>query len=394
MVLGVLAVLLSFISKAASPTVWGTLDSQPGHAATEHKAGVTMAMFEFNWGAFEPAQGTLSASYLAAMKSELAAYTAAGDQVTLGLGLEDPPSWVFSLADATYTDNTGAASPDANLVFSAAVRSAAATYLSLVAAKMPLTSFAAIRLGAGTGDGEMLYPGDGTYWAFDHAALTGTGLAAGMTRNPDPSWRPGRSGLTQAQISAWVSWYIGGLDNLTGWEMTTLGGLGFHGTYELLTPGSGTRPDGLAQTERANLSDDGTTGVGAVWNLYYAQLPSKTSAMAYISSVADQSGGNDSCQATDTTLPLTSTTMDSWSATRWITRIAHQYGLSTGGENPGLNLPASLDTFYTNTGPSGMMAAAIRQARTCGLTDFYWAHDIHLWDGTIPFTTYTTMIKG
>jgi len=112
--------------------------------------------------------------------------------------------------------------------------------------------------------------------------------------------------------------------------------------------------------------------------------------MAYISSVADNSGGNDSCQPADTTLPLTSPAMDTWSATRWITRIARQYGLTIGGENPGLNLPASLDTFYTDTTGAGMMAAATRQARTCGLTDFYWAHDIHLWDGTIPFTTYTT----
>jgi hypothetical protein len=382
-------------SAATTPALtWGTLDSQPGHAAAEARAGVKMAMFEFSWASFEPAQGAVSASYLATMKSELAAYAAAGQQVTLGLGLENPPSWVFTLPDATYTDNTGATSPDANLVFSAAVRAAAAGYLTLAAANIPLTAFAAIRLGAGTGDGEMLYPGDGTYWAFDHAALTGAGLAAGMTRNPDPSWRPGHPGLTQAQIAAWASWYIGGLDNLTGWEMTTLTRLGFTGTYQLLTPGSGTRPDALTQTERHNLPDDGTTGAGAVWNLYYAQLPAKTRVMAYISSVADQSGGNDSCQASDTTLPLTSATMDSWSATRWITRIARQNGLTAGGENPGLNLPASLDTFYTNTGPSGMMTAALRQARTCALTDYYWAHDIHLWDGTIPFTLYASSIAG
>jgi hypothetical protein len=41
-----------------------------------------------------------------------------------------------------------------------------------------------------------------------------------------------------------------------------------------------------------------------------------------------------------------------------------------------------------------MMATALAQARSCGFTVFYWAHDIHLWDGTIPFTTYTTMIAA
>src|SRR4249919_1542850 len=80
-------------SASTTPTLtYGTLDTQPGNATVEHKAGVTNAMFEFNWASFEPTQGVLSASYLATMKSELAAYTAAGQKVTLGLGLEDPPS--------------------------------------------------------------------------------------------------------------------------------------------------------------------------------------------------------------------------------------------------------------------------------------------------------------
>ena len=56
-------------------------------------------------------------------------------------------------------------------------------------------------------------------------------------------------------------------------------GLGLHHPPSwVFTPGSGTRPDTLTQAEQANLSTDGTTGAGAggaVWNLYYAQLPSK-----------------------------------------------------------------------------------------------------------------------
>jgi hypothetical protein len=34
-------------------------------------------------------------------------------------------------------------------------------------------------------------------------------------------------------------------------------------------------------------------------------------------------------------LPLTDPDMDSWSATRWITRIAAADNLRAGGENPG-----------------------------------------------------------
>jgi len=265
LVLGSLAAALSLNAHASTPPasfpLWGTLDTQTNTAATEGQAGI-MAMFEYNWASFEPTQGVLSPSYLTTMKYELASYQAAGQKVTLGLGLENPPSWVFNLADSTFVDQKGDVSTEANFVFSQAVRTAAAQFLSLVNAAIPMSNFYAIRLTSG-GDGEMLYPGGGTYWAFDKAALTGSGLASGMTRNPDPSWKPGTAGLTQAQISTWVNWYVGGLDNVTNWQMQTLTSLGFTGYYETVTPGSGTRPDYLTQTEQANLSNDGTTGVGA-----------------------------------------------------------------------------------------------------------------------------------
>ena len=393
LVLGSAALVAGLQASAtpATPTLFGTLDTQPTTVAADGSSDVSMAMFEYNWASFEPSPGVFSASYLATMKSELAAYQAAGMKVTLGLGLQNPPSWVTSLADGTYIDQTGAHSSEANFVFSAAVRQAAAGYLKQVAADIPLSNFYAIRLTSG-GDGEMLYPGGGTYWAFDKAALTGTGLAAGMTRNPDPSWKPGTAGLSQAQIAAWVNWYVGGLDKVTNWQMQTLTGLGFNGYYETVTPGSGTRPDDLTQTEQQNLSNDGTTGVGAVWNLYYAMLPTKTNVIAYISSVADNSGGNDDCQSSDTGVSLTSSTMDSWSATRWISAIAHHDGLALGGENPGYGIPASIDSFYTNTSSTGMMATALGQAQSCGFQVYYWAHDIHLWDGTLPFSLYASSI--
>jgi hypothetical protein len=375
---------------ATTPMIYGTLDTQTSTAATEAKAGVTMAMLELNWASFEPTNGTVSASYVATMKSELAAYQSAGMKVTLGLGMHFTPSWVFKLANSKYTDQNGNASGEANFVFSAAVRQAAATYLKLVSQNLPLSSFWAIRLTSG-GDPEMLYPGGGAYWAFDHAALTGSGLPSGMTANPYPNWRPGKSGLTQAQIDQWVNWYIGGLANVTTWQIQTLGGLGFNGYYETVTPGSGTRPDGLASTEKANLSNDGTTGVGAVWDRYYGMLYKKPNVIAYISSVADLSGNDDLCAADDDTTPVTSPAMDSWSAARWISRLAVADNLLIGGENPGYGIPASLNAHYTDTSSSGEMADALRQARTCHFTVYYWAHDVHLWDGTLPFSLYQTM---
>src|SRR5580698_6536465 len=316
-----------------------SLNTHAATAATESAGGVKMAMMEFDWADYETSQGTFSASYMAGIQTQLKAYKAAGMKVTLGLGMAAPPQWVFKLANATYIDQNGNVSAEPDFVFSAAVRAAAVTYLNKIAANVPLSTFWAIRLNSG-GDGEMLYPG------------------------------------------------------VTGWQMTTLSGLGFTGYYQLLTPGSGTRPDVLTEAEAANLPADGTTNAGAVWQLYYADLPTTSNVMAYVSSVADQSGANDTFVTSDDSLALTTPSMDSWSATRWITRIANQYGLTVGGENPGYNDPASLNTFYTNTSTTGEMAVSLAQARSCGFTVFYWAHDTDLWDGTLPFADYAAEISS
>ena len=379
------------VHNSPSSTLFGTLDTQVSTVATEKKDGISVAMFELNWASFEPSEGVFSTSYIVTMRSYLQAFRTARMRVTLGLGLEDTPSWVFSLPDSRYVNQDGDTSSEADFVFSAAVRQAAAAYLARVAADLPLSNFWAIRLTSG-GDDEMLYPPGGAYWAFGNAAMTGAGLAPTMTPNPFPDWRPGQPGLTPAQLDRWVNWYIGGLDNVTNWQMHILSGLGYTGYYQLVTPGSGTRPDDLSAEEHQNLPTGTPTGVGAVWSRYYALLPDKTDAVAYVSSVADESGDDDSCQRGDDSLPLTSSVMDSWSATRWISRIAAAAGLRVAGENAGYSMPVSLDFQYTNRGSTGMMADVVRQATSCKFQVFYWAHDINLWDGTVPYALYVGYI--
>lgn len=379
-------------SRAAPALLFGTLDTEPASMGPNKQAGASVAMFELDWSSFEPQPGEFRTSYINSMKSFLQDFRAAGMHVTLGLGLQDPPSWVSSLPDGTYVDQTGAVSQEADLVFSEAVREAAARYLKEVAAALPFADFWAIRLTSG-GDDEMLYPPGGSYWAFNHAALTGDGLPPTMKPNPFPNWRPGNSGLSPSQIDQWVNWYVQGLDDVTAWQMSTISALGFTGYYQLVTPGSGTRPDTLQAQEADNLPD-GVTGVGAVWDRYYAMLPDKSKAIAYISSVADLSGDDDSCQPGDNSLALTSPVLDSWSATRWITRIAAANHLLVAGENPGYGLPASLNAHYQDTSARGMMADAIRQASACGFQVFYWAHDKDFANGTIPRSLYQLDISA
>jgi Beta-galactosidase len=399
MVLALAAIVLAVPSGARSstglqpsPVLFGTLDTQPASLSDDRQAGVSVAMFELDWSSFEPQQGQFDSSYIAGMKSILTSFRSAGMLVTLGLGLEDPPAWVFSLPDASYVNESGATANEADLVFSEPAREAAAAYLKQVAAALPLSEFWSVRLTSG-GDEEMLYPAGGSYWAFSQSALTGTDLPPTMKANPFPNWRPGESGLTPTQIDQWVNWYVGGLDDVTAWQMSTLSSLGFTGYYELVTPGSGTRPDALAAQEQGNLPDDAVTGVGAVWDRYYAMLPNKSKVVAYVSSVADTSGNDDSCQASDGSLPLTSPAMDTWSATRWISRIAAANGLLVGGENPGFGISPSLDSHYLDASAQGMMADAIRQATTCKFQVFYWAHDSNFSSGTIPLSLYQQYIS-
>ena len=162
-----------------------------------------------------------------------------------------------------------------------------------------------------------------------------------------------------------------------------------------VTPGSGTRPSNLAASAASYLTGDGTTAVGAVWHRYYAEVPNKSRVIAYVSSVADGSGNDDCTLASDVSVPLSSPDMDSWSATRWITRITHQYQLAgIAGENPGYGASPELDERYADTSAEGMMATALRQAKAAGFTAFFWAHDVRLWDGTVPFDAYATMINS
>lgn len=375
----------------SAPSYFGTLGTVASSAQQESNAGVKVAMLELNWGAYEPSDGQFDANYINYMHNQFAALRAAGMQVTLGLGVHFTPGWVINMANSRYVDQTGASASEANVIFNQKIRDKVAAYYAQIDRDFGMQNFWAIRLSSG-GDAEMLYPGGGTYYAYDANAQNGVDMPSTMVRNPLPGWKAGSTGMSSAQVTGWMNWYIGALDDVTNWQMTLLNSLGFAGYYQLLTPGSGTRPDGLANDITNNLPAS-VTAVGAVWDKYYAGLASKQHVVTYVSSVADNSGNNDSCTPADSALPLSNSAMDSWSATRWLTRVANANGLLVGGENPGYNIPASLNSFYVDTSANGMMATALRQAHSCGFQTFYWAHDYRLYDGTQTFANYATGIQ-
>jgi Beta-galactosidase len=375
-----------------APFAFGTLVTRPERAAAESRRGVTVAMMELSWADYEPSEGAFDAGYAAGLRRRLAALRGENMQVTLGLGLHNPPAWVLGLPDSRFIDQRGHPSAEPNLVFNQTLRGKAERYLAQVDRDLGLENFWAVRLTSG-GLSEVVYPGGGGYWAFDRNAQNGADRPPTMAPNPLPGWRPGDRSVSTAQVRQWADWYVHGLDDVVAWQLRVITSLGFRGYYQTLTPGSGTRPDGYDR-DIAGYLPDGVTGVGAVWHRFYADLPDKRNVVAYVSSMADRSGGDDSCAPGDRAVAVTDPVADHCSAARWIARLARIYGLRVSGENPGWNAPPGLNPHYQDTGRAGMMAASIRQLTSCGYQGMYWAHDDQLWDGPASFGRYAALISA
>jgi len=392
LLLALLCAIPTPASQAREPILFGTLQTDAGHAAQEYAGGTRLAMMEIFWDRYQPEQNSFNQAYAAQQKSHLQKLRALGFRVTLGLGAHYPPPWLAREAGSRFINQRGEASRDLNFVFSQAMRSHFERYLQRVDEDLGLENFWAIRITSG-GNAELLYPEGGSYWAFDQAAQNGPGRPAGLPLCPFPGWKPGQSSLAPAQVQAWADWYVRCLALAAGWQMQALDALGFGGWFQILTPGSGARPSGYQVAVHRNLPD-GIVGVGAVWHKLYELLPDKRRAVVYISSVADRSGQDDATQPGDVKVPLSNPLMDKWSATRWQVRLARQFGMPVAGENPGFGMPSSLSAHYRDRSPSGMLARSMAQAQAGQFQCFYWAHSGRLWDGTKNFLDYAAAIRA
>ncbi|HEY6422180.1 MAG TPA: hypothetical protein VIY28_02810 [Pseudonocardiaceae bacterium] len=371
-------------------TSFGTLASLPAHSAEEAHAGVSIAEVEIDWIRAEPSEGNFDEEYLQSVRDRVATFRSAGRTITLEPSLHYTPKWLLNKPDGRMVDDLGNVSDAGNFIFNQKLREAAEKYLAKVGSEFDFSRMTAVRVTSAT-DTEVLYPANGHYWAFDRDAQNGPNMPPTMAPNPAPGWRPGQDGLTEAKVRQWADWYVGALNDEVNWQLATYAKLGFRGTYLVLTPGVGVLPKEYNDAVSQNLPP-GLLGAGGAWQVFYSRLPRRPDVVAYVSSAADNSGDNDSCEPADQAVPLDSPDIQDWSATRWITRLAHEYGFAVAGENPGWHQSHSLDKSYRDLSDSGMMATALRQARTCNFKTFYWAHDEKLWDGTVPFSAYAEHI--
>jgi hypothetical protein len=142
-------------------------------------------------------------------------------------------------------------------------------------------------------------------------------------------------------------------------------------------PGLGSRPSEYSTAISHCLDhtgdDNNTMGRGAVWHKMIEALAGRSKIVIYVPSVADGSGSDNGCQASDRSIAVNSPTVNSWSATRWVSYNADRFGFRKNGENPG--------QVDTNRYGKQMLTVSTQQARSYGFQGFMWAYDANLFDG-------------
>lgn len=384
-------------------TAFGTLDTGSTQGAALYAAGCRRAMQEWKWRDYEPTEGSFPIG--ATQLNKYNSLRNAGLDVVLSMGLHYKPNWIATNADTpNFVNQLGTVSTAPNVIFSADVRSKVVDYLTRIhqdfASVGGLNAFSQIRISTGANSyGELMYPQEGgySYWAFDNAALTGQGLAAGQTVNPYPNWTPGTADAS-VDKAAWADWYITSMTNTAKFLMDTMNGLGFTGTYALLMPGSGVRPSAYTSAIAANLPAGNLLGTGAVWELVVKKLsvlPYVSRIGIHCSSVGDNSGGNDFTLPSDYPTYVnnpTSTALNSWSAARWMTFLANVYGMQMGGENTGYPGSESFNLYYKNTSRAGIMNKSLQQVKNGNWKWFDWAHSAYLFNNVQYLSNYKTLI--
>lgn len=372
---------------------FGSLKTDPARASEEAPT-MKLAMVEMNWRTAQQGPGgvddddpeTWNAAYFAETRDKIDAFRASGRQVVLGLGMHYEPAWVLELShmrDQNGVENT----TNANVAFSQSVRTALNDYIEHTAEEIDFGDLWGFRINVASNAGEIQYPTD-DFWAYSSGAQNGADKPVRLQPNPYPGWRAGTgdTSLSVRQVERWARWYQGALANSMDEQMDTISAAGFRGHYFLIAAGGGVRPQrwkALVDDKLATVANIGV-GRGIAWDKFYAALKPRRHVVAYSSSTAENTNYN-ACERGDRRVPLDADEISSWSAARWMARVAHQYGHEVAGENPGYH---HANPAYADTSADGMMARAFELVETCNFLAFFWAHDAQLWDPDLPGTSY------
>ncbi|MGH3546548.1 MAG: hypothetical protein ACRDQU_00160 [Pseudonocardiaceae bacterium] len=388
----------------------------PDRAAAERDSGIQVVTLDVVWDRYEPAEGQFATDYIKDLRQKIRLCRDAGLQVILGIGLQYPPNWVTNGSSGAYVDQYGGMpNPrQANVVFSQAVRDSVAAYLRQVSTDLGFNNFTAIRVGT-SNTGELGYP-DGvdhagrpgpSFWAFDQAAQTGDGLAAGMSSTPLPGWTPGTTEwqgqpITAQQVAQWFQWYSRSLTEAISWQVELLRSLGYTGSFHLPVAGRGALPKDLESALSNHLdgrSDpDGALERGLNYPDQFALLAGldrqvstgdpRARIIVDFAGLDDNTAvrarkanpPQDSCQRGDTDRLLTRPDTDLWAAQRWTIANAKLAGLPTVGENPGPPDAPSTGGSPDSDNEAQQLTKGVSYAQSCHIGMFLLAFEDDLFN--------------
>lgn len=232
---------------------WGVLGNDGQRLAEEYAAGIRLKHFRVGWRSFEPEEGRIDQGYVDEKRAELAALHQAGFHVLLSISLHDTPVWLHDrYRDSHYINQYGEKyegdfdGGDANLIFNADIRAAAARHVADVFEALG-TNFAAVRLGAAR-YGELTYPPaewnghTNLYWNYDANALR---------QMPVQGWRPGDPS-PDGEAARFLDWHLNALVDLQDW-LTEIVRKHYDGPLMLLYPSWGIRPGNVLEAVAGNL---------------------------------------------------------------------------------------------------------------------------------------------
>lgn len=361
--------LVSASSAAAAtsgPTV-GLIAPSASQLSALKGSSLTRVVLGLGWANAEPRNGVFDANVFGYLSSAIHQAHLNGLDVVLDLGLQYPPSWVFSLPGQTRFVNQygdiwhGVQSEDVpNAVFNTSVRAAEANYLAHLAAALDPHSVASIRVG-GLMSGELRYPSakyNGhtlSLWMYD---------AAAQHTAPYPGWKPGSGtpgseATTEANAS--LSYYFNKLTSYQTWLMKTVNKNFPDVDQQILLPSWGLRPGLVDKAVTAGLHNTTTAEVNGLIS-EGLDWPNQVKAIT-------TSGIRGTIYTTWLDAPTQGTTVQQVPPVAYLATLAAAYRLPLAGEN-------------TGGGGSAALNLSLQRARQFGLSSVMYMSGTLISQGT------------
>jgi hypothetical protein len=334
--------------------------------------GFRLTTLELGWDLFEPRDGEVDETYVAAAQARLLEFRQAGMRVVLEAGRHYPPSWVFEVPHSRFVNQYGAVYTElesgrnvGNVVYNQALRDLHARYLEQVFARLG-TDFYAVRVGGGW-YGELNYPPHeyagqtNCYWAFDAIAQGNAGgMADGVRVAPHPGYKPGEPSTNHSRAHAFAEWYLESLADYHDWQIRTVRRF-YSGTIVMLYPSWGLRPGQLEAAVQADLAGStlpeahGEVSRGFDFARFVARIDDAkmTPYSTWLDAPAPEDGLTDP---------------SGWSPVHYLASLAAEH-------------PLSLSVWGENTGGGGapVMATCFERVRQHDLRGFMWAFEPELY---------------